>query len=459
MAGIGFELRKFLQKDSFCGLVQAYGYAGVISSGPWVLSILGIMMVGIISISLNTDAEFIIAFLLSVSYLIASSIIFGAWVQLMFTRFVSDCLFDKQKEDILPNLMGALLVTSTSSILIGAMLWPSFSETTISYRLLMLSNLLILSNIWILVVMLSGLRTYKLILGAFVIGYGVTVSAALWLRVYGLEGLMAGFFFGQSIMMFLMLALLVHEYPAKKMISFDFLDKTKGFYSLVAISIIYNLGIWADKIIFWFNPLTSEPVIGPLRSAFIYDPPIFLAYLAIIPGMAVFLLRIEADFVDRYDAFFNAIREGDTLLSIRRLKKEMINTVQASFIEIFKIQMITSVILIFSADQILSTFGISTNYRMLFSVDVVAVGVQVVLLAIFNVLFYLDKRYMILSLAILFASSNIILTLISQSLGPAFYGFGFAGAVLITTILGFSVLNHKFNRLEYETFMLQRRIK
>lgn len=459
MAGIGFELRKFLQKDSFWGLLQAYGYAGIISSGPWILSILGIMMVGIISISLNTDAELIIAFLISVTYLIASSIIFGAWIQLMFTRFVSDRLFDEQREEVLPNLMGALLVTSTSSLLIGIMLWSSFSDTTVIYRLLMLSNLLVLSNIWILVVMLSGLRTYKLILGAFVIGYGLTVSAALLLRVYGLEGLMAGFFVGQSVMMFLMLALLVHEYPAEKMISFGFLDKNKVFYSLAAISIIYNLGIWADKIIFWFNPLTSEPVIGPLRSAFIYDPPIFLAYLAIIPGMAVFLLRMEADFVDRYDAFFNAIREGDTLPSIRRLKKDMISTIQASFIEIFKIQMVTSVILIFAADQILSAFDISTNYRMLFSVDVVAVGIQVVLLGIFNVLFYLDKRYMILSLAILFAISNVILTLISQSLGPAFYGFGFAGAVLLTTMFGFSVLNRKLNRLEYETFMLQRGVK
>ena len=459
MAGIGFELRKFLQKDSFWGLFQAYGYAGVISSGPWILSILGIMMVGIISLSLNTDAELIISFLISVTYLIASSIIFGAWIQLMFTRFVSDRLFDEQREEVLPNLMGALLVTSISSLLIGMMLWSSFSDTTVIYRLLMLSNLLVLSNIWILVVMLSGLRTYKLILGAFVIGYGLTVSAALWLRIYGLEGLMAGFFIGQSVMMFLMLALLVHEYPAEKMISFGFLDKNKVFYSLAAISIIYNLGIWADKIIFWFNPLTSEPIIGPLRSAFIYDPPIFLAYLAIIPGMAVFLLRMEADFVDRYDAFFNAIREGDTLPSIRRLKKEMIDTIQASFIEIFKIQMITSVVLIFAADQILNVFGISINYRMLFSVDVVAVGVQVVLLGIFNVLFYLDKRYMILSLAILFAISNVILTLISQSLGPAFYGFGFAGAVLLTTIFGFSVLNRKLNRLEYETFMLQRGVK
>ena len=46
MAGIGFELRKLLNKRSYTGLLQAYAYAGIISSGPWVLSIVGIMLIG-----------------------------------------------------------------------------------------------------------------------------------------------------------------------------------------------------------------------------------------------------------------------------------------------------------------------------------------------------------------------------------------------------------------------------
>ncbi|TAN73700.1 MAG: hypothetical protein EPN14_09695, partial [Gallionella sp.] len=40
MAGIGFELRKLLKKQSYSGLLQAYVYAGIISSGPWILSII-----------------------------------------------------------------------------------------------------------------------------------------------------------------------------------------------------------------------------------------------------------------------------------------------------------------------------------------------------------------------------------------------------------------------------------
>ena len=50
MAGIGFELRKLLEKDSYFGLFQAYAYAGIISSGPWVLSIIGILFVGVLSL-------------------------------------------------------------------------------------------------------------------------------------------------------------------------------------------------------------------------------------------------------------------------------------------------------------------------------------------------------------------------------------------------------------------------
>lgn len=39
MAGIGFELRKILKRDSLLSLMQAYSYAALISSGPWIMSI------------------------------------------------------------------------------------------------------------------------------------------------------------------------------------------------------------------------------------------------------------------------------------------------------------------------------------------------------------------------------------------------------------------------------------
>lgn len=415
MAGIGFELRRFLKKDSYLGLLQAYGCAALISSDPWVLSIIGVVAIGIFSIGLEEKVETVTAFLISVTYLIACSIILGGWLQLMFTRYISDRLFDKLEEEILPNLLGALLVTTAGSLLIAGIFWPLFSDTSLAYRLIMVSNLMILSNIWILVVMLSGLRNYNLILGSFILGYGLSVIFALILRSYGVEGLLSGFAIGQAAMMYMMLMLLVREYPSNSLICFDFLGKKKkAFYSLAATSIIYNFGIWADKILFWINPSPSETVIGPIRSSFAYDPPIFLAYLAIIPGMAVFLLRIEADFVDAYDDFFNGIRQGKTLSSIKQIKTEMVMTIKASIQEIFVVQLITAATVIYSANKILTNMGLSENYWSLFSIYIVAVSLQVILMAINNILYYFDKRIITLNLAILFAITNIIFTLISH---------------------------------------------
>ncbi len=38
MAGVGFELNKLLAKQGYTGLLQAYGYAALIGSGPWLVA-------------------------------------------------------------------------------------------------------------------------------------------------------------------------------------------------------------------------------------------------------------------------------------------------------------------------------------------------------------------------------------------------------------------------------------
>ena len=110
MAGIGFELRELLRRDSLWGLVRAYAYAGLISSGPWVLSILGVMGIGVLSVGPVAAVE-VRQFLVSVTYLMAGSLILTGALQLTFTRFIADRLFDKQERSVLPNLLGALTLT------------------------------------------------------------------------------------------------------------------------------------------------------------------------------------------------------------------------------------------------------------------------------------------------------------------------------------------------------------
>ena len=458
MAGIGFELRRILKRDSFTNLLEAYGLAGIISSGPWVLSVLGVMLIGIISLSLTVDGNQVVQFLVSVTYLMAISLTLSGLFQHVFTRWVADRLYNNQHTIILPNLMGVIWISTLLSVTLGivAMVWL-MPGTSVIYRLLMLANFVVLCNLWPVTIFLSSMKSYRRIVIVFTLGYATAVVASIVLARFGLEGLLTGLLLGHSLLFFSFFYTIIRQYPGDSLIRFDFSERKQIFPALIFTGLLFNAAVWADKVIFWFHPDTSQPIIGLLRASVIYDLPIFLAYLSIIPGMAVFLVRMETDFSEAYDRFYNAVREGDTLARINQFRDQMVIVARNGIYEIFKVQGLTVILLFFWAEEILTAIGISTLYLPLFYIDLVGVSIQLLLLAIQNVLFYLDARGINVTLCTLFFVSNIVLTLITIEMGASFYGYGFAGATLISALTGLWLLSRKFDQLEYETFMLQGR--
>jgi len=454
MAGIGFELRKLLDRQSLWGLVRAYVYAGVISSGPWVLSIVGVMGIGLLSVGRVPDLE-VRQFLVTVTYLMAASLIGTGGLQLMFTRFIADCAYRHEEPRILPNLMGALTVTAVGA---GALAVPLvfLLAGSLAVRLLTVTALVVLSASWIAVVLLSSLRDYRGVVGSFLVGYAISVAGALSLRPLGTAGLLGGFLAGQIVLLLAMVSLVARRFPTDRLVAFDFLDRRRAYVSLALTGLLYNLGIWIDKLIFWFTPSTSEVVLGPLRASVIYDIPIFLAYLSIVPGMAVFLVRVETTFAVEYEAFFAAVRQGQPLAEIRRRRDRLTLAVKQGISEIFKVQGITVLVLLLAAPRLLEAVGISRLYLQLFSVDLAGVAMQVLMLAVFNVLFYLDERRATLALSATFCALNAALTIATQHAGPPFYGYGFALSTAITSLAGLLVASRKLDRLETDTFMRAR---
>ena len=454
MAGIGFELRKILSRDSYTATLHAYVYAGLISSGPWVLSIVSVMLVGIISLGLLLPNSLVGQFLVTVTYLMASSLILTGGLQLFFTRFVSDQLFERNYDHILPNLLGVLLVVTVGAGVLGILVLALLFDQPLIYRVLVLSNFVVLCNLWLVIIFLSGMKRYNRILIVMLVGYSLMVLSAYLLSFLQMPGLLLALLLGHSTLLFLYLYDILREYRAEKLIAFDFLDRRNVFLSLLVTGFFYNFGIWVDKIMFWFNPGTSTEIIGPLRASILYDMPIFIAYLAIIPGMAVFLVRIETDFAEWYDRLFRAIRDGETLQHIGSLKTEMTLSIRQGLLEICKVQGFTAVLLFLFAPRLLEWLGISSYYLPLFYIDLIGVSIQVVFMALLNVFFYLDKRRIVLELCVLFAVLNAGLTLLSMHLGPSFFGYGFTLSLLACVLLGLARLSSTLEDLEYETFML-----
>ncbi|OZB76195.1 MAG: histidine kinase [Thiomonas sp. 14-64-326] len=459
MAGIGFELRKLLRSESYLGLLRAYTYASIISSGPWVFSIIGLIAVGVLSLGVVTPDTLITQFQVTVTYLIMASLILTGGLQLGFTRWVADRLFEKRKDDIAPAYFGVVLVTTAVS---GALGWLvallGFDGVGNLYRVLIVVGLTLLSNLWITTVFLSGLKQYRAIVGLYALGYGISVLLSYFARPWGLDGLLLGFIGGQFVMWVLMLWLVLRNFPVVRPITLACFRPRQMYLSLIAGGVLYNLGVWADKLTFWFTTGTSTPVIGPLRASTIYDLPVFLAYLCVIPGMGIFLVKFETDFVEWYDKFYTAVREGGALQDIARYHDGMQGVVREGLYQILKVQALTLLAVYTFVPALFSWIGISSLYIPLFLVQAVAASFQVMLLAVLNVFYYLDRRDRRRDVVVITATLTVLnfaLSMLSIHLGPAFFGYGFGVALLLTLMLGMMLLQRLFRKLEYQTFMLQ----
>lgn len=456
MASSGLNLREFLRRRSVLGRMEAYAVAALISSGPWIWSIVGILAVGVLSLPFVRPSSKIAQFQASVTYLIAVSQILSGPLQLALTRFAGDRVFEHRSKRIVSNLHGAMLLATVGTVLVAVPLASRvFALQTFEYRALMVAGFAVMCNVWIVSCLASSMKVYVAIMWAYTIGYLATVIAAVSLSPFGLEGLLLGFVIGQSILLAGLLWTIYRESAGIGFLATDFLRKDYRYPSLMLIGLLYYLAFWIDKFIFWYAPGTGQAVIGPLRTSTIYDTPVFLAYLSIIPGMAVFMLRIETDFSHYYEQFYSSVREGAPLQHLEKLRNSMVHALRSGLFEIVKVQAITMLLLFAFAENLLTWLGISTLYLPLLYIQVVAAGLQVFLMAILSVFFYLDRRRIVLALVGGLTTLNAALTVYTLAGVPALYGYGLAGSMLLMVLVALHILDRKLDLLEYETFMLQ----
>ena len=455
MAGVGFSLKALRTDESYTGLIRLYGTAGIISSGPWLLSILTLLFIGLIGRELVTDPHDLSRFQVCVTWLFAASLLWTGPMQLMFTRFTADREFLGEYDETLPNLFGALCVLGAATFAISIPLVALFQNSTWTFKWILASAFVVLSQTWLVVIVLTGLRAHLAVFSCFALGYASTFVACLLLARFGQEGLLMGFVIGQATLLFSALCVLARKLPAKSAVAFRFLERRSFYLELGLVGLFYNLGVWIDKLIFWWGAGTGQRVLGPLRASEVYDLPIFLAYLTIVPGMAVFLVRVETDFAEAHREFYAAVRDGAPLLRLEALCGNMTDAARRAVVDIVKIQGITLIMCAALGPWLLSLAGISELHLPLFYIDAAGVALQVILLAVTSMFFYLDRRRAVSVLTGLLLLSNAGFTWLSMRLGPDLYGYGFAMAMAVTSLLGLVLLSRTFSTLVRDTCMRQ----
>lgn len=325
MAGIGFELKKLFHRKGLVAMVRAYGYAGVICTGPMLLGIL--LQFGVLAVSgwwhvPRADQNLLVCM---ITYTLLASLMLTSFLSMPVTRFLADMLFEHHEETILPSFWGS----TTLMLAVGAVLYAVFllfSGATLMQGLLCLWLFLEMIVNWNAMSYLTAIKDYQGIMWSFVAAVVVAFLSACAMMALGLpqvESLLAAVAFGYGVMMVWDVVLLHRYFPQSSESPWTFLAWLDRFLPLALTGLLTTLGLFSHSVITWCGPLGVH-VKGLFYSAPYCDVPALLAFLTILITTVNFVVSVEVNFYPKYRAYYALLNDSGTVKDIVVAEREML---------------------------------------------------------------------------------------------------------------------------------------
>ncbi len=453
MAGIGFRLQRILREDSYRSVLAGYVYSAVVSTGPWLLAIIALLVLAVAGRMFLAVAD-VSLFQCVVTYTYVGTLLLTGALQMGTTRHVADRLFVGDVKALLPCYHWvSLWVTLAGGALAGGFFFLAGLAPAEALAAVVLFQAVCLT--WLGMIFLSAAKDYMALVRAFALGYALGVVAALLgARLAGLAGTLWGFTLGQAALATLLAVRIRVEFPAYWMTSNAVRQTWRAVPMLAVIGFFYNAGIWTDKLVFWFSG-QGECLRGWFYAAPRYDVCVYLAYLSIVPAMALFLIRVETAFYKHYAAFYEAVTQGRSLATIREQKLAMMESLRVSAERLLQVQGGVTLAGLIGAPLLLRVLGLAPDLLPMLRLCLLAALAQALLMILLIVLLYFDWQRPVAILAILFSVLNPVLSWVSLALPDQYYGSGYFLACLATLVPGLMVLERRMQHLERETFTSQ----
>ncbi len=456
MAGIGFELRRLSRQENLLGPVAAIGHASVVAAGPWMFTILALVLIGgVAEPKLGIDA--VATFRVVVVYAFSISLVATAPVIIVATRRLGDLLYLRQPERVPALLWSTCALSMTATGLAAALVFGLASNTTPELIASGVSISAIAAGIWSAMLFCGAIRDFSSITLGFAAGLVVSVIAAGAAAFQASDPLLlvGGFNAGLAIIFFALLRRLALSFPAPSTAGFtDLVAHLRAIGRLPTLAfgaLAAALAIWVDKWIIWFSPFAEAVDLGLVHSP-VYDSPMFVAYLTIIPSLALFITVLETTFFERFCAYFQAIDQHATLAQIRTRRLELKRDVLRMLLRLMVLQAALCIICVSLAPVLVQAVGL--NYAQ---VPILRFGI---LGAMFHVLFvictslvlFFDRHVEYALLQVAFLAMQAGFTLAFLYFGQSFLGLGYLLASLVAALASVTTLESILNDVDFLTF-------
>ena len=454
MAGIGFRLKRLIVEDTYSGWLRAHLYGAVLSAGPWLLSICTLGTLALLSRSLIGDVAHA-RFQVVVVYTYTFSLVTTGAVQMVLTRQLADELYRDRIGALVVSYRLTVGATALVHLALGTLVYALAPGLEPGLRLFGVMLLVVVSCTWMVMIFLGAAQDYASVVAAFFAGNVASLLAALALgHALGASGYLAGFLTGQAGILFVLCARVEREFSAVRMPETIELRRAFVRYpELIAAGLFYNAAITVDRALFWFGP-TGRPIVGWFHAS-LYDTPIFLCYLSVVPSLAIFLVSVETDFYDRYRQYYGVATKHGTLRQVLEAKRAMTACLRDSLRRLLVAQAPITLLLMAVAPWLAAVLGLDRLQLGILRCGLVGALLHVLCLFGGIVLLYFDRRRAAAEVAGVFLVANGVLTGATLLLGPRAYGLGYPLAALLGCAWAYRRLEETLENLEYLTFAAQ----
>lgn len=454
MAGIGFRLQRYFTTDSLYKNIKGSVYSIVISSGPWLITVLTVGVISYFAQQGAIGSKDLFIFKSIICYTYAASLVMFGMIEMPITRYLADKLFINDYS----SFKNVYTLFALMSLLFGVALgvgFYSFFQYPFLLKLFSIALFVCVSLIWLSMVFLSAAKNYHQIVLSFFLGGALSIGLAFLLgRNYGLVGYVGGFVLGQGATATLLSLNLFGEFQGEEYFSYEVIDYFKKFRGHILVGLFYYLGIWIDKFVYWFNE-TGEHVDGLFYTNRFYDTAMFLAYLSIVPSLAIFLVKVETDFYIRYTYYFRAIQSKNNLAFLNDSVEEIVDSLRNTILNLIKFQLFITLTLWFFSQEILTFMRLPAIMNPIFRYGVIGSLFLSLFLIMNIVLLYFERPKKVMFNYFVFFILNLGLSVLTSSFGYKFHGLGYVVASFSTLVLSYYALSNTLKELNYYTFMRQ----
>lgn len=456
MAGIGFALRALSRQDSLSSMVKASGHAAVIAAGPWLFTIVSLAAITALTEAVAGHGPLATCRAVII-YAFATSLVFTAPVTIVATRLLADQLWRRDVSGV-PGLLIAAVICALGAITLPVCAivfyfgvpWPLAAALAVAAA--------IVAMIWVALAFCGAVRDYRAITYAFLIGLLIGVAGATAAAYTGLgaPGMVCGFSMGLALT-FVGLALRVLatfpqpvrdlRAPLRMMLAGHL---TYGY--LAAGALLGTAGIWIDKWVFWFSS-EGQAVEGGLIHAPLYDSAMFIASLVIIPALAQFVVQLETEFFERYQAYFGAVKGHGTIEQIEKERRQLEGFAFESLTLTAVAQLAAGAVLALSAPAIVETLNLQFRQVAILRFGALGSVFLFIFIAATSIVVFFDRRRIYFALQGLFFVLNGVFAAVSASWGEEYYGAGYFLAAFCAAAVAMVVADRTLARVNYLTFI------